>query len=54
MEEKRKEGRERNREGRKEQREGGGFDVGPDISESCNYSDVMAFYKVSEQPGNTG
>lgn len=28
--------------------------MGPDISESCNYSDVLTFYKVSERPGNTG
>lgn len=43
-----KTGRERKKEGP----EGGSLDVGPDISESCNYTDRMIFYKVSEHPGN--
>ena len=58
MEGRRKKGREGGkgggREGRKEGKEGRRLDVGPDISESCNYSDVLTFYKVSERPGNTG
>ena len=28
--------------------------MGPDMSESCNYNDVLTFYKVSEHPGNIG
>lgn len=43
-----KEGREERRKGR----EGGRLDMGPDMSESCSYNDVLTFYKVSEHPGN--
>lgn len=39
-----KEGREERRKGR----EGGRLDMGPDMSESCSYNDVLTFYKVSE------
>ena len=45
-----KEGREERRKGK----EGGRLDMGPDMSESCNYNDVLTFYKVSEHPGNIG
>ena len=42
------------REERRKGREGGMLDMGPDMSESCNYNDVLTFYKVSEHPENTG
>ena len=53
-EEGRKGGGKEEREEMRKGREGGMLDMGPDKSESCNYNDVLTFYKVSEHPENTG